>query len=72
MVAAPQIKDSHIEIMDKIYAGQEMKLALKLKKIREAKANGESLKEKTMAEENLEKVEAKVNEEFEKNKVFFN
>jgi hypothetical protein len=71
-VAAPQVLDSHIEIMDKIYAAQEMKLALKIKKIREARANGESLKEKTFAEENLENVEAKVNLEFAKNKVFFN
>ena len=49
-----------------------MKLALKLKKIREARANGESLVPPTIAEENLENVENRVNEEFAKNKVFFN
>lgn len=44
-----------------------MKLALKIKKLREAIADGEILKEKTLAEENLEKVEAAVIKEFLKN-----
>ena len=48
-----------------------MKLALKIKKLREAISNGESLREKTLAEENLEKVEAEVEKEFYKNQVFF-
>lgn len=72
IVADPQVSESHIEVMDKIYSAQEMKLALKIKKIREAQSNGEVLKEKTYAEENLEKVEANVIKEFAKNKVFFN
>ena len=72
MISDSQTPESHLEVMDKIYAAQEMKLALKIKKIREAHANGETLKEKTYAEENLEKVEANVIKEFAKNKILFN
>ena len=32
LVADPKIPESHIDIMDKIYSAQEMKLSLKIKK----------------------------------------
>ena len=48
-----------------------MKTALKIKKVREAHMNGEVIVPKTIAEENIEKVEAAVLEKFLKEQVFF-
>ena len=53
--------------MDKIYTQQEMKLALKLKKLREKYANGEKIRELTAAEENMLKVEERVTNEYHNN-----
>ena len=58
--------------MDKIYTQQEMKLALKLKKLREKYANGEKIRELTAAEENMIKVEERVTNEYHNNQVFVN
>lgn len=44
---------------------------MKIRKIREAHMNGESIVPKTDAELQLEKVEAEVLEKFHKEKVFF-
>ena len=54
------IVDSHIEIMDKIYTKQNVKIAKKIASIREAIAKGISIREKTVAEKALEELENKV------------
>tara|TARA_B110000285_G_scaffold140767_1_gene157505 strand:- start:1989 stop:2288 length:300 start_codon:yes stop_codon:yes gene_type:complete len=52
--------ESHIEIMDKIYTKENIKLSKKIAKLRELISRGVSLKEKTMGEEMLEELEARV------------
>ena len=52
--------ESHIEIMDKIYTKENIKLSKKIAKLREMISQGVSLKEKTLGEEMLEELEARV------------
>ena len=52
--------DSHIDIMDKIYTKENVKIAKKISKLREALAMGISIREKTVAEETLEELENRV------------
>lgn len=60
--------ENHIEILDKIYTKENIKLTKKIAKLREMISRGISLKDKTMAEEKLEELEERVWREFDRNK----
>lgn len=56
-------EESHIEIMDKIYTKENIKLSKKIAKLREMISQGVSLKEKTFGEMALEELEERVMKE---------
>ena len=57
-----------IQIINKLYDQQDIKLQIKIKKMREMLSEGKSMRQKTFAEENLEELETRVTKNFVKNR----